>query len=43
MELKSGELSFYKFLGKDHKGDREEKMVKLKEQKEVNVEWFIVE
>ena len=44
MELKSGELSFYKkFLWKDHKGDREEKMVKMKEQKEVNVELFIVE
>ena len=44
MELKSGDLFFYKkFLWKDHKGDREEKMEKTQRRKEVNVELIIVE
>ena len=37
---------FYKFLWKDHSGDRvieKKKMEKTKVQKEVNVELFIVE
>ena len=44
MELKSGELFFYKeFLWKDRRVDREEKMEKKKAPIEVNVELFIVE
>ena len=44
MELKSGDLFFYKkFLWKNHRADREEKMEKTKVSKEVNVQLFIVE
>ena len=41
MELKSGDLFFYKkFLWKNQRGDREEKMEMTKVRKEVNVELF---
>ena len=45
MELKSGDLFFFlkKFLWKDHRCDREEKMEKTKAQKEVNFELFKAE
>ena len=44
MELKSGDLFFYKkFLWKDHRCDREEKMEKTKAWKEVNVQLFMVQ
>ena len=44
MEFKSGNFFFYnKFLWKDHRGDREEKMENAKARKEVIVKLFIVE
>ena len=44
MELKSGDFFFYKtFLWKDHGGDREKKMEKMKAQKEIRIELLIVE